>query len=233
VSLSELPAPVAQFLEGLAAGDWTKAAAQCEPAARVLLGPDPGGPRISSWAAGLVSDGPLLQRPLFASDHGGAVTVVTLISHCFGALLLDGPREYEWSFRLCADRIRLLTVSPRPAPPLPRVVTDLITAANLLDLCAVMAPFTPEARVVCSGREYRGQHAIRTWADLRVIGARLTVCVLQVRNRPPLRSHLRCVYDGDFDRRSGEDPFLADVDVRLQGARIAELLITPAADGHA
>jgi hypothetical protein len=225
VSLSELPPPVAVFLDALATGDWATASAQCEPTARVVLGPDSVSNRISSWAAGLVSDGPLLQRPLFASDRAGSVVVVTLIPQCFGALILDVPQEYEWCFLLYSERIRLLTVSPRSRPRLPAVVADLVHAVNLLDLRALMSAFAPEARVVSRGREYRGRPEIRGWADLQVIGRRLTICVQQVSALPPSAASLRCICDGDFPRQGLIDPVVVDFDFRLRDARIAQLVV--------
>ncbi len=228
--LSELPSPVSQFLDALADGDWTKAAAQCEPHARVRLSPNSGSARISSWVTGLLSDGPLLLRSLCASDRAGAIVVVALIPQCFGTIILEVPQEYEWSFRLHAQYIRRLTVSPRRTPRLPGAVADFIHAMNLLDLSALLATLAPEARLVSRGREYRGHDAIRSWADLRVIGRRLSACVQQVRSRPPLRTCLRCVCDGDFDRRGLADPVVTDFDFRLRDARIVELVIQPVTD---
>jgi hypothetical protein len=228
--LSELPSPVAKFLDALPAGDWANAAAQCESNARVRLSPDPGTVRISSWVAGLVSDGSLLLRPLCARERAGAIVVVTLIPQCFGTTILDAPREYEWSFRLRAEHIRRLTVAPRRAPKLHGVVADFIHAMNLLDLSALLATFAPEARLVSRGHEYQGHEAIRGWADLRVIGRRLTACVQQVRNRPPCRTRLRCVCDGDFDRQGLPDPVVSDLHFRLEDAHIAELVIQPLND---
>jgi hypothetical protein len=228
--LSELPSPVAKFLDALPGGDWAYAAAQCEPNARVRLGPDPGATRISSWVAGLLSDGSLLLRPLCARERAGAIVVVTVIPQCFGAIILEVPREYEWSFRLRAERIRRLAVSPRRAPRLRGVVADFINAMNLLDLNALLATFAPEARLVSRGREYRGHEAIRGWGDLRLIGRRLTACVQQVRHRPPSRTRLRCICDGDFDREGLADPVVSDFHFRLQDGHITELVIQPLTD---
>jgi hypothetical protein len=228
--LSELPSPVAKFLDALPAGDWASAAAQCEPNARVRLSPDPGKARISSWVAGLVSDGSLLLRPLCARERAGAVVVVTLIPQYFGTIILDAPREYEWSFGLRAEHIRHLTVSPRRTPRFDGVVADFICAMNLLDLGALLATFAPEARLVSRGHEYQGHEAIQGWADLRVIGRRLTACVQQVRHRPPFRTRLRCICDGDFDRRGLADPVVTDFYFQLQDAHITELVIEPLTD---
>lgn len=232
MSLSELPTPVAQFLDALAAGDWAKAAAQCEPGGRVILRPGRGSSRISSWTAGLVSDGPLLQRPLFVSGQADAVVVVTLIPQCFGALIFEAPQEYEWSFLLSADLIHSLKISPRPIPELLGAVGEFIRAVNLLDLGALMATFIPAAHVVFFEHEYSGPDEIRSWADLRVIGTRLTICVQRVRNQRPRGAHLRCICDGDFDRQGLVDPVVADFDFQLQDARIAELIIQSVSDGR-
>jgi hypothetical protein len=228
--LSELPCPVAKFLDALPAGDWANAAAQCEPNARVRLGPDPGTARISSWVAGLLSDGSLLLRPLCARERAGAIVVVTLIPQSFGAIILEVPREYEWTFRLRTEHIGRLTVSPRRAPRLHGVVADFIQAMNLLDLDALLATFAPEARLVSRGHEHRGHDAIRGWGDLRVIGRRLTACVQQVRHRPPFRTRLRCICDGDFSREGLLDPVVSDFHFRLQDGHIAELVIQPLND---
>jgi hypothetical protein len=228
--LSELPCPVAKFLDALPAGDWANAAAQCEANARVRLSPDPGSARISSWVAELVSDGSLLLRPLCARERAGSIVVATLIPQFFGAIILEAPREYEWSFRLRAELIHRLTVSPRRTPRLQGVVADFIHAMNLLDLSALLATFAPEARLVSRGREYRGHDAIRSWADLRVIGRRLTASVQQARSRPPFRTRLRCVCDGDFDREGLADPVVTDFHFQLDDAHITELVVQPLTD---
>jgi hypothetical protein len=229
VLLSELPSPIAQFLDALAAGDWAAAAAECEPDAGLVMGPDPTGARISSWAAGLVSDGPLLQRPLIVTERADAIVVVTLIPQAFGPRILDVPCEYEWSFLLRGERIRLLTVSPRRPARLPRAVADFLLALNLFDLSALMATFAPDARLVVSGREYCGHHAIRGWADLRVIGRRVTACVQQVQALPPHRTRARCLCDGDLERHGGRDPVVTEFVFRLRDGRIEELVVQPLA----
>jgi hypothetical protein len=227
VLLSELPLPVAQFLDALAAGDWDAAAGQCEPGARLLMDRDPASTHISSWAAGLVSDGPLLQRSLVVTQRAEAVVVVTLIPQAFGPLLLDAPQEFEWCFSLEAGRIRRLTVQPRSPPKLPGAVANFLLALNLLDLSALMTTFVPDARLVVCGREYCGHHAIRGWADLRVIGRRLTACVQEVQALPPHRTRARCLCDGDFDRHGGADAVIAEFEFRLRGACIDELVVEP------
>jgi SnoaL-like protein len=110
------------------------------------------------------------------------------------------------------------------AAGLPPLIQAYVEATNRCDLDGLVATFADDALVNDQLRDYWGKPAIRQWAELEIIGERLTMDVTKV------VKHYRSVIvtaniDGDFDKRGLPDPLVLAFYFTAEDDRIVQLII--------
>jgi hypothetical protein len=111
-----------------------------------------------------------------------------------------------------------------PVPALCAPVAAYIDATNALDLHALLATFADDALVNDQLQNYWGKAAIAEWAARDIIGARLTMYVVDVLKHyehVAVTAHV----DGDFDMRGLPDPLVLTFHFSPRGAQIVQLII--------
>jgi hypothetical protein len=111
-----------------------------------------------------------------------------------------------------------------PAATLPPLVAAYVQATNSFDLDALMAGFADDALVNDQLRDYWGKSAIREWAARDIIGERLTMNVVRIREQ-----HGHCILtadvDGNYDKRGLPDPLVLTFYFSAHGDQIVQLII--------
>jgi hypothetical protein len=103
-------------------------------------------------------------------------------------------------------------------------VAAYVQATNSFDLDALMAGFADDALVNDQLRDYWGKSAIREWAARDIVGERLTMSVVKIREH-----HGHCILtadvDGNYDKRGLPDPLVLTFYFSAHGDRIVQLII--------
>lgn len=112
--------------------------------------------------------------------------------------------------------------------PLPAPVASFVAAVNAFDSDAILQVFADDALVNDIRREFRGKPAIQRWVDREVVGPKVTLAVMEV------REHYGDVIvtgqiDGEFDKTGLPDPlemtFYFTLRFTDRGDQIVQLII--------
>ncbi len=224
MSLSNLSPPVQMFLSAVQAGDGA--------ALRATLGDDAAlidedreyrGDAVAEWLASLSPPRVGEIRPINEAKHDGAIVLTILTTEC------NANGQYEevqrdWHFTVKTDRIVSVRMLRRPMPALPPAVTAYVRATNSFDLDGLLATFVDDALVNDQLRDYWGKQAIREWAEHEIIGARLTMYVVDAVEH---YGHVIVTanINGEFDRRGLPDPLVLAFYFSVLDDQIVQLII--------
>jgi ketosteroid isomerase-like protein len=106
-----------------------------------------------------------------------------------------------------------------------KIIEDHFAAYNRFDTDAIVATYAPDAFVYDVNREFWGTDAIRAWIASDIVGARVTIEVLEVREHHGT-TIVRGRYDGTYDRSKlpPGDLILTNY-IRVEGGKIVEMHI--------
>ncbi len=106
-----------------------------------------------------------------------------------------------------------------------KTIEDHFAAYNRLDTDAIVATYAPDAFVYDVNREFWGTDAIRAWIASDIVGARVTIEVLEVREHHGT-TIVRGRYDGTYDKSKlpPGDLILTNY-IRVEGGKIVEMHI--------
>ena len=225
MSFAKLPLPIKKFLSALQSRDYpafhdtfSRDAAVIEEGKYVSR------EAIRAWSESLFADANFALYPIYATETGSATTLIVLRRGTAQGAKPTLKLQQRWRFGISAGRIVMLTVVPAPLPALCAPVTDYINATNALDLHALLATFADDALVNDQLQCYWGKAAIAEWATRDIIGARLTMYVVDV-----LKHYEHVVVtahvDGDYDKRGLPDPLVLTFHFAPRGAQIVQLII--------
>ncbi|HEY2206002.1 MAG TPA: nuclear transport factor 2 family protein [Pseudonocardia sp.] len=107
---------------------------------------------------------------------------------------------------------------------LPAAVAAYVDAANAFDTDALAATFTEDAMVNDARREFWGRPAIREWLAAEMVGDRVTMEVVEVREHAG-GLIVDAVMDGRYDKTGLPDPLVLTHYLVVRGGRIAQLVI--------
>jgi hypothetical protein len=115
-------------------------------------------------------------------------------------------------------------LSQVPPPVLLPLVSAYVKATNSFDLEGLLATFVDDALVNDQLRDYWGKSAIREWAARDIIGERLTMHVVKVKEH-----YGHCILtaniDGNYDKRGLPDPLVLTFYFSAHGDQIVQLII--------
>jgi hypothetical protein len=112
-----------------------------------------------------------------------------------------------------------MTFSPLPAP-----VAAYIAATNHFDIEALMKTFADGALVNDHRDEFTGLAAIRNWAQLEIIGDRVTMQVTSATRRGNAVAVTASI-DGNFDKTNLPDPLALTFYFSVSHEKIDQLII--------
>jgi hypothetical protein len=224
MSLSDLSPPVQRFLTAVQAGDGA--------ALRATLGGDAAlieedreyrGEAVAEWLANLSLRRVGAIRPINEAKHDGVMVLTILTTEC------NANGQYEeiqrdWHFTVKTDRIVSVRMLRHSMPSLPPAVMAYVRATNSFDLEGLLATLVDDALVNDQLRDYWGKEAIREWAEREIIGARLTMYVV---NAVEHYGHVIVTanINGEFDRRGLPDPLVLAFYFSAPDDRIVQLII--------
>jgi len=107
---------------------------------------------------------------------------------------------------------------------MPRPVTAYVEATNACDPDALLACFAGEALVNDQLRDYWGLAAIRAWIQREVIGVKLTMKVVDVREHFG-DAIVSAEIDGDYDKAGLPVPLVLAFHFALREDKIVRLVI--------
>jgi hypothetical protein len=225
LSLAKLPLPIKKFLRALESRDYP---ALCETLARdaAVIEQERHVPSeaIRAWSKNLLPDANFACYPIFATETGAATTLIVLRRGTEQGAKLQLRFQQRWQFGISEGRIVMLTILPEPLPALPGPVESYINATNAFALPALLATFAEDALVNDQLQDYRGKVAIAEWAARDIIGARLTMYVVNVlehHGHVAVTAHV----DGDYDKRGLPDPLVLAFHFWPRGNEIMQLFI--------
>jgi hypothetical protein len=105
---------------------------------------------------------------------------------------------------------------------LPDVAAAYVRATNDHDAAAFIACFSKNAVVNDAGREFRGITAIKDWSDQEIMGAQVTLDVLDIA-RGNGEVTITTKVDGNFDRTGLPDPVIISQHMTVAGDKIIGL----------
>ena len=111
-----------------------------------------------------------------------------------------------------------------PAEALPQIIRDYVAAHRNHDLDTLMATLADGALVNDIRREFLGAAAIRAWADVEIMGPKVTLeaqAAFEHLGDPIVRFQV----DGDFDKTNLPNPLLLTYYFAIRGGRIAQIII--------
>jgi hypothetical protein len=224
MSLSNLSPPVQRFLTAVQAGDG--------PALRATLWGDATlieedreyrGEAVAEWLANLSLRRVRAIRPINEAKHDGVIVLTILTTEC------NANGQYEeiqrdWHFAVKTDRIVSVRMLRHPMPSLPPAIMAYVRATNSFDLDGLLATLVDDALVNDQLRDYWGKQAIRQWAEREIIGARLTMYVVDAVEH---YGHVIVTanINGEFDRRGLPDPLVLAFYFSAPDDRIVQLII--------
>jgi hypothetical protein len=225
MSFAKLPLPIKKFLSALESRDYPAFHETLSRDAAVIEeGKYVSSETIRAWSESLLSDANFALYPIYATETGSAWTLIVLRRGTEQDARLTPECQQRWRFGISADRIIMLTIVPEPLPALCAPVAAYINATNALDLHALLATFADDALVNDQLQNYWGKAAIAEWAARDIIGARLTMYVVDVLKHyehVTVTAHV----DGDFDKRGLPDPLVLTFHFSPRGAQIVQLII--------
>jgi predicted ATPase/DNA-binding winged helix-turn-helix (wHTH) protein len=179
---------------------------------------------IHAWSESLFSDANFAVYPTYATETGLTTTLIVLRRGTEHRAKLALASQQRWRFGISEDRIVTLTIMPEPLPALPTPVAAYIEATNACDLPALLATFADDALVNDRLQDYWGKVAIAEWAARDIIGARLTMYVVDV-----LEHHGHVVVtahvDGGYEKRGLPCPLVLTFHFAPRGDQIVQLII--------
>jgi hypothetical protein len=181
------------------------------------------GDAIDGWLKGLPQSRMKTIRPINEAKRAGE-TVLTILTNERDANGRDLDLEWNWHFRIKADRIVAVRIARRPTPTLPPAVAAYVRATNNFDLEELLATFADDALVNDQLCDFWGKEAIREWAAREVIGVELTMHVVKVVEH---YGHVivTAYINGSFDWRGLPDPLVLAFYFSAPGDRIVQLII--------
>jgi hypothetical protein len=225
MSLAKLPSPIKKFLCALEDRDYSALRETlAADAALIEEGKHIPNEAIHAWSGGLFSDANFALYPTYAIETGFATTLIVLRRATEHRAKLAVAFQQRWRFGVSEDRIVRLTIVPEPLPALPTAVAAYIEATNACDLPALLATFADDALVNDRLQDYWGKVAIAEWAARDIIGARLTMYVVDV-----LEHHGHVVVtahvDGGYEKRGLPCPLVLRFHFAPRGDQIVQLII--------
>jgi hypothetical protein len=224
MSLPNLSSPIETFLRAFQAGDGAALRAALGDGA-VLTEEDREyrGDAIDGWLDGLSLRRIGTIRPINKAKRDGEI-VLTILTKERDANGQEAPVQRDWHFTIKADRVAAVRVVRCPTPALPPVIAAYVRATNGGDLDGLLATFVDDALVNDQLRDYWGKSAIRDWAARDIIGAELTMHVVDVVEH---YGHVIVTanVDGNFDRRGLPDPLVLAFYFSAPADRIVQLII--------
>ena len=222
MSLSNLPRPIRALFGAVESRDGTAwRAALCDDAVLTDDG-EHRGEAIATWFDRFRLRTESI-RAINEAKRGGAVVVTTVSDERDGS----GGRDHvhrDWHLRVDGDRVSSIHVERCPTPVVPAPVAAYVRATNSLDLEALMATFADDAFVNDQLCEHWGKQAIRRWAERDVIGAKLTMYVVDV-----VEHHRHVILtanvNGEFDARGLPDPLVLAFYFAAPDGQIVQLMI--------
>ena len=225
MSCAKLPLPIKKFLSALESRDYPALHATFSSDAAVIEdGKYVSSEAIRAWSESLFSDANFALYPIYATETGSATTLIVLRRGTAQGAKLTLKFQQRWRFGIAAGRIVMLTIVPAPLPALCAPVAAFINATNAFDLQALLATFADDALVNDQLQSYWGKAAIAEWAARDIIGARLSmyvVDVLKLYEHVVVTAHV----DGDYDKRGLPNPLVVTFHFSPRGARIVQLII--------
>jgi hypothetical protein len=106
---------------------------------------------------------------------------------------------------------------------LPKVAAEYVRATNDHDAAGFIAGFAENAVVQDAGQEHRGIAAIKAWSDREIMGAKVTLDVLDVNHRDG-QVVITTRVDGNFDRTGLPDPVIIDHQMTVKDDKIDRLI---------
>ena len=105
---------------------------------------------------------------------------------------------------------------------IPEPIKSAIKAANDHDTNCFLSNFSETAVLTDEGQEYLGIEAIRKWSDEKLIGAKVTFVITDIRSIGD-KTVVTAEVDGDFDKTGLPDPFVMDLQFVTFGSKIKHL----------
>jgi hypothetical protein len=225
MSLAKLPSLVKIFLRALEGRHyWALRETLAMDATLIEEGRDVPSEALLAWSESLFSDANFALYPTCATGTNIAATVIVQHRRTERGTKLARTTQQRWRFGILGDRIGTLTIMPEPLPALPAPVAAFINAANTFDLRALLAAFADDALVNDQLQDYRGKAAIAEWAGRDIIGARLTLYVIDV-----LKHYEQVIVtahvDGDYDKRGLPDPLVLTLHFSPREDEIVQLIV--------
>jgi hypothetical protein len=113
---------------------------------------------------------------------------------------------------------------PNAPAALPPLIAAYVEATNSFDVERLLATFADDALVNDQLRDYRGNAAIREWAERDIIGERLTMDVTEIAEHHG-NFIVTANVDGDYDKRGLPDPLVLAFYITPRDDRIVQLII--------
>ena len=107
---------------------------------------------------------------------------------------------------------------------LPRPITEYIEASNVFDGGRLLASFADDTLVNDARREFRGTEAIKCWSDKEIIGDKVVMDVIDVREHYGMVI-VDAIMDGEFDRTGLPDELVLTHYFTVSDDRIVSLFI--------
>jgi hypothetical protein len=225
MSLAKLPLPIKKFLRSLEDRDCLALGETLAADATVIEeGTLVAGKQVRAWSENLFSDVNFALYPTYATQTGLTTTLIVLRMRTKYGTKVARAFQQRWRFGISENTIVMLTIMPEPLPALPVPVAAYINAANAFDLRALLSAFADDALVNDQLHDYWGKVAIAEWAARDIIGARMTMYVVNV-----VECHEHVVVtahaDGDYDKRGLPDPLVLTFYFSPRGNEIVQLII--------
>jgi hypothetical protein len=224
MSLSNLSPPVQRFLSAVQADDGAALRATLgEDAALIDDDREYRGEAVAEWLASLSLRRVGAIRPINEAKHDGVI-VLTILTTERNANGQYEEVQRDWRLTIKTDLIVSVRVLRHPIPALPPAVAAYVRATNSFDLGGLLATFVDDALVNDQLRDYWGKQAIREWAEREIIGARLTMYVVDAVEH---YGHVIVTanINGEFDRRGLPDPLVLAFYFSAPRDRIVQLII--------
>jgi hypothetical protein len=222
--LPDLISPVTMFVRAVQTGDRAALRATlCDEAVLIDDDQEFHSDSVSTWLEELLSKRTQTVSPINEFKRHGEVmlTILETVRNAKGGWT---QVQRNWRFTMKADRILVIRMEPHTMPALPPAIEAYIRATNNLDLDGLLSTFVDDAIVNDQLQDYWGKSKIREWAAREIIGARLTMHVLNIVTH---YGHIivSARVDGDFDKRGLPNPLVASFYFSVPADRIVQLIV--------
>lgn len=178
------------------------------------------GESIRQWAVRFLRRVDVYIRPINASKIEGKVHLAMIVATGDVAT----SEEFDWEISVAGDKVATLIVRRTKQPELSDAVEAYVRATNSFDLDALLATFAENAVVNDQLQEHWGREAIRKWAAHDIVGARVTMCVVNaVKNNGNVV--VTAKVDGDYDKRGLPDPLVLTFYFSTVRGKIVQLVV--------